>query len=253
MLSRFLKCTGLTLCVLGGCTAISIAPTCPNELRVGESGPVRANEENPGAIATYLWEVFPPEAGVFADPTAPNTTFEALVEVDVVIRLTASDGLFQVVSECSTQVQGFVGISVSLEADPDPALVGEPVTLTCTSVGEIDPAVLAIAQVDGGDVELTDVSDGVATFTPTQIGDLTFRCVGESTTGQQSEAAFVTVGVTLSPPANDNDNENLNDNGADNDNTDDNENENENDNASDNENTNENENGGGRKPPGSRN
>ena len=45
-----------TLCLLGlsGCTSISIAPLCPDELEVGESGTVRANERDPGAIPTYL-------------------------------------------------------------------------------------------------------------------------------------------------------------------------------------------------------
>ena len=91
---------------VGGCTGISIAPSCPNELKAGESAPLLANEINPGAIAKYLWEVVPPQVGRVTDPTKPSTTFEAVVEGDAVIRLTASDGLYQVISQCQTRVAG---------------------------------------------------------------------------------------------------------------------------------------------------
>lgn len=234
MPNRSSKWVVLILSALGGCTAISIAPTCPEELRVGESGTVRANEKDAGAIPTYRWEVFPSDAGVFEDSTATETAFEARKEVDVVIRLTASDGLYQVISQCSTRIRGAVAVAVALEASPNPALVGETVTLTCSSIGEGDAVALAIAQVEGDDVELTDVSDGVAEFTPTQIGDRTFRCVGENADGEQSEPAFVTVVVTSVPDGNENDN----DNGTDNENA----------NGNDNDNTNDNGNGG-RPPP----
>lgn len=232
MSNRCSKWVTLILSALGGCTAISIAPTCPEELRVGESGTVRANEMDAGAIPTYRWEVFPSDAGVFEDSTATETAFEARKEVDVVIRLTASDGLYQVISQCSTRIRGAIAVAVALEASPNPALVGETVTLTCSSIGEGDAVAPAIEQVEGDDVELTDVSDGVAEFTPTQIGDRTFRCVGESADGEQSEPAFVTVVVTSVPDGNENDN----DNGT------------ENENANDNDNTNDNGNGG-RPPP----
>ena len=91
---------------VGGCTGISIAPSCPNELKVGESAPLLAAEINPGAIAKYLWEVVPPQVGRVTDPTKPSTMFEALTEGDAVIRLTASDGLYQVISQCQTRVAG---------------------------------------------------------------------------------------------------------------------------------------------------
>jgi hypothetical protein len=91
---------------VGGCTGISVAPSCPNELRVGESAPLLANEINPGAIAKYLWEVVPPQVGQVTDPTKPSTTFKAVSEGDAVIRLTASDGLYQVISQCQTRVAG---------------------------------------------------------------------------------------------------------------------------------------------------
>lgn len=238
-LARFLSATLLILltCALTGCTAISIDPECPEELRVGESGTVLANEKDPGAVPTYLWEVFPAGAGVFDDETAPKATFTAQHEVDIVIRLTASDGLYQMVAQCSTRIRGAVGLAVALDADPASALVGETVALTCTSIGEDEAIALAITQVGAGLVELTRVSDGVSTFTPTQIGDLTFQCVGENADGRHSEPAPVSVSVTLSPSANENDN--TSDNG--NDNAADNENENINDN--------ENDNGDGGRPP----
>ena len=91
---------------LPACTGISIAPSCPNELQVGESAPVLANEINPGAIAKYVWEVIPPQIGRVTDPTKPSTMFEALAEGEAVIRLTASDGLYQVISQCQTRVAG---------------------------------------------------------------------------------------------------------------------------------------------------
>jgi len=99
----------LTILVLmgaGGCTGISVAPSCPNELAVGASAPLLANELNPGAIAEYVWEVIPPQLGKVTDPTKPSTMFEATSEGDAVIRLTASDGLYQVISQCQIRVAG---------------------------------------------------------------------------------------------------------------------------------------------------
>ena len=229
-------CLALWVCIFSGCTAISIAPTCPNELLVGESGPVRANEENPGGIATYLWEVFPANAGSFADSTTATTTFTASAAGETVVRLTASDGLFQVISECSIRIEGTLGVAVTFSADPNAATVGVEVVLPCPSAGTADAATLAIAQVDGGDVTLTSTQEGVATFTPTQIGDLIFQCVAESAGGAQSEPVLVTVGVSLAQDGNTNDNSNVNDNAGDNgnDNTSDNANDNAGDNANDN-------------------
>ena len=98
--------TLVALLTLGGCTGISVAPSCPNELQVGESAPLLANEINPGAIAKYLWEVIPPQLGQVTDPTKPSTMFKATSEGEAVIRLTASDGLYQVISQCQTRVAG---------------------------------------------------------------------------------------------------------------------------------------------------
>ena len=93
--------------VLCGCTGISIAPSCPNELKVGESAPLLAHEINPGAIAAYSWTVDPPFVGVVADPDSPSTMFEAVSEGNARVELTASDGLYQVMSFCTVRVAGF--------------------------------------------------------------------------------------------------------------------------------------------------
>ena len=98
---------------LGGCDSISIQPSCPVELAVGESGTVAANEQNPGAIPNYLWQVFPPDAGTFTDPQVPVTEFTALKEGEVVIRLTAGDGIYQVVSACTTHIEGQINGNVN--------------------------------------------------------------------------------------------------------------------------------------------
>ncbi len=91
---------------VAGCTGISIAPSCPNELQVNESAPVLANEINPGAVAKYFWDVTPVQIGRVTDPTKPSTMFTATGEGEAVVRLTASDGLFQVISQCSIRVAG---------------------------------------------------------------------------------------------------------------------------------------------------
>jgi len=186
--------------VLCGCTPISIAPVCPNSLRVGESGPVVSNVQDPKAIASYQWEAFPEGAGTFERPTAPDTRFTPSIEGDVVLRLTASDGLYQVISQCVTSVAGAVGASVALRAEPAAAIVGDIVTLTCSSNGTFDLSVFAITQTEGADVELTQESQSVATFTPLEIGDVTFRCVGETSSGAQTDPATVTITVNQTMP-----------------------------------------------------
>lgn len=190
--------------LLPGCTRITISPECPETLRVGESGNVRANELTPGAIATYLWEVFPAEAGTFSNASQPNTSFEAAMEGTATLRLTASDGLFQVIDECTTTISGVEGAGVAMSANPNPALVGDTVTLTCTDNGTLPAVVLAITQTDGGNVDLSQTGSGTASFITTEIGDLEFRCVGEAEGGVQSEPAFVTISVTQSDPDDDN-------------------------------------------------
>ena len=206
------------LCILSGCTSISVEPSCPDELEVGQSGTVMANERNPGEIPTYAWEAFPADAGTFNDSSAPNTSFLAQKEGEVVIRLTASDGLYQMIAECRITVVPSVDVSVSFQVDPDPAVLGESAILFCSSVGETEAVTLTLEQVDGPMVTLSPLSEGVATFTPQEIGELAFSCVGATEEGRQSEPSVVTVSVTASPNGNGNDNTNENDNGTDNEN-----------------------------------
>ena len=89
---------------LVGCGRISIAPSCPQDLRVGEAGAVDANVRDPGAIPSYLWQVIPSDIATLDDPLSPTTTFTASAAGEATFRLTASDGIFQVVSECRTTV-----------------------------------------------------------------------------------------------------------------------------------------------------
>lgn len=193
----------------GGCTSISVAPSCPDVLEVGASGEVRANEQNPGAIPTYRWEVTPPDAGSFANPTESNTVFLAAAEGDAVIRLTAADGLFQVVDECRVTVSGFVDVALSLQSVPPTATVGEPVLLVCLSTGQTPVGMLAIVQTGGPAVDLTGAA-GTGQFTPTEVATLTFTCAGEDVDGTPSPPAVLTVPVVAAPA----DNANVNANGA---------------------------------------
>jgi len=200
-MSRFGRRHQLTITLgvlaLSGCTGISIEPSCPNELRVGESGVVLANEQNTGAIARYFWEVIPPGVGRFTDPLAPSTTFEALAEGEAILRLTASDGLYQVISQCQTRV--IAGeVEVALSADPRSPTVGDEVTLTCTSVGGAEAVSFVIDQLDGTPLDITPVSEGVATVSPDATGEYTFRCTGEDADGSRSDPAV--LDVTIRPP-----------------------------------------------------
>lgn len=177
-----------------------MAPTCPDELEAGESRTVKANETNPGAIPTYLWEVFPADAGTFVDPSAPETMFQATKEGDATIRLTAADGLYQVVGECQTLVIASTVVDVLLEVHPDPPIVGETATLTCTSIGDREATTLTWEEVDdASSVTLTVTGEGEADFTPLEVGELTFRCTGTSEDGQRRVTRALTVTVTEAP------------------------------------------------------
>ena len=202
-----------------GCTSISIQPSCPNELTVGESGRVAANELTPGAIATYLWQVFPADAGTFDDPTLPTTTFQAANTGEVLIRLTASDGLYQVISSCVTSIVEPADVAVSLIANVTEAAVDEPITLTCTSIGASVAIDLFIVRVSGAAGTLTEVLAGTGEFRATESGVATFSCTGTDTNGEQSSPATVTVTISAgtnggNANANDNGNGNTNDNGG---------------------------------------
>lgn len=178
-----------------GCTSISIEPSCPDALRVGESGIVAAHEENPGEIAQYVWEVLPSDAGTVEDPDQPQTTFTALQEGTVVLRLTASDGIYQVQSQCTTLITALT-LTVTLEATPDAAEVGETVLLTCASVGPTEAAEFIFTQTGGEPVELTDFLPGVAAFVPEQAGELSFECVGADAAGVTGLPGSVSVSIT---------------------------------------------------------
>lgn len=201
----------LMLTVAGGCTSISVAPSCPSELELGESGSVWANEQNPGGIPSYKWEVLPAGAGTFADSAKANTSFHAEQPGDAVLRLTASDGLFQVVGECRLTIQGVSGVAVSLSVDPDPIVIGGTAILFCASVGETQAVTRTLEQTDGDTVTLSPISEGVATFIPDQIGDLSFSCTGESEAGDRGPPSTVSVSVVAAADGNANDN--TNDNG----------------------------------------
>ena len=213
------------------CTGISVQPSCPASLRVGESGTVQANEVDPGAIPRYQWEVIPDDAGTLDNPNQPSTTFEAAKAGTVRFRITAADGLYQVISECETEILES-GVEVDFQADRENAAVGETVALTCTSTGEVDAATFTITQVDGQLVDL-EQENGVATYAPDVTDVRTFQCVGRTSTGAGSDPVLVTVGIS-NEPVDDNTNDNTADNTNDNASTD-----NQNDNTTeDNENDN---------------
>lgn len=192
-------CCFLALGAASGCTRISVAPNCPTQLDVGETHDFEANERTPGAIATYRWEVSPDAAGTFDDEEDKDTTFEAEQNGMAVIRLTASDGLFQVIAECRVQI-GSSGPPVDLSTEARSPTVGSAVTLTCESSGSPVATTLVIDQLDGPPVTLASTSPGVSTFTPQAAGQYTFRCVGSDDSGESGEPANLTVTVTGTRP-----------------------------------------------------
>lgn len=194
-----------------GCWSISITPQCPAALDIGESGVVRAQATNTGPFPIYSWEVVPAGAGTLTDSSLPVTQFSASEPGHVILRLTASDGMFQVISECSTRIIGTP--QVVLTASAAQADTGDTITLTCTDTGSIESLAKHVSQTNGPTVTFTPVSEGVVRFTPTTAGSLTFLCVGEGPSGDRSNASSVTVTVTEDPTgANDNVNDNQNDN-----------------------------------------
>ena len=203
----------VVVALCAGCTSISIQPSCPNELAVGESGRVAANELTPGEIATYLWQVFPADAGTFDNPSLATTTFKAAKTGEVLIRLTASDGLYQVISSCVTSIVEPADVAVSLTADVTEAAVDEPVGLTCTSIGASVALDVTIVQVGGAAGILTEVLVGTSEFRATESGEATFSCTGIDINGERSAPATVTVTITGGTNGG-NGNDNTNDNGG---------------------------------------
>jgi hypothetical protein len=218
--SRPVRWCAVVVLGLGGCTSVSVDPECPNELEVGQSANVWANEKNPGAVPTYKWVAVPSDAGTFGDPTAADTTFKALKEGDVVLRLTATDGLYQWVGECQVTIgapPAPVDASVLLTVDPDPVVVGETAILFCSTTGEVEATTRTLEQTAGATVTLSPLSEGVATFVAAEVGDLAFQCIGVTDAGAQTEPSEVAVSVVAAPDDNDNTNDNDNNNTNDND------------------------------------
>lgn len=184
-------------CALAGCGRITVAPTCPQTLAVGESGLASANPTDPGAVPTYEWEVVPAAAGTFSDPTAENTTFTAAKEGTAILRLTASDSIYLVLGQCQVVVAASSGVEVALTADVASPLVGDTITLTCESTGETAAVSTSFEQTGGAAVGLTPIGGGgQATFVPAEAGDFAFRCTGFSPGGAASESADLTVTVS---------------------------------------------------------
>lgn len=182
-----------------GCTRISVDPNCPSELGVGDSHEFQANERTPGAIATYFWEVSPAAAGAFDDEESKDPTFEAEQAGAAVIRLIASDGLFQVIAECRVQI-GSSGPPVDLSTDARTPTVGGAITLSCESSGDPEATSFSIDQLDGPLVMLSGTEEGIRTFTAQAAGQYTFRCVGTDATGESGPPSNLTVTVTGTRP-----------------------------------------------------
>ncbi len=190
----------ISLVFMAGCKdPISIQPSCPAELEVGESGQLFSNVQNPGAIATYRWRIFAVESarGEIDDPTAPDPIFTAQQPGKVFLQLTARDGLWEAESQCETEIIASTKLVVMFEADPTTAAPGETVTLTCSDIGGIEVVEFRITQPDGDEVELQETeTDGVVEFdAPDEAGELEFQCVGLDAEDNESDPATVTVTV----------------------------------------------------------
>jgi len=188
----------LVLLSAAGCKEpIAIQPSCPATLEVGQSGEVFSNVENPGAAARYRWEAIPSGAGVFADASAADTRFSARAAGRAFLRLTASDGLFQVISECETNIVPSDEVVVELAVEPDEVAPGEEVTLTCSDIGTPEVVEFVVTQTDGAAVELQEQAFGVFEFTaPDEDDVLAFECVGSDEDGNESAAATASVTVS---------------------------------------------------------
>ena len=186
--------SAIVLCATAGCFRISVAPSCPSQMDVGETAPVSANPMTPGEIPTYSWSVTPAGAGSFANDNAALTTFNALAPGVATLTVVGSDGLFQDVGECVVTIGGDGALVIALFASPSSPSTGEQVELTCGALAG-SPDTLTIDQLNGPSVALTSAGSGVSIFTPDQTGVYTFRCIGEAD-GAQSDPATVTVSVS---------------------------------------------------------
>ena len=187
--------------LINACTGISIAPSCPNELEVDESGVIAANVINPGAVAWYEWQAIPADAGSFDDRTQPITRFTASKTGEVTIQLTAGDGLYLVQSACKISVVGAqspggLGIVVSLSANPPQPETGGVVTVTCRSIGDIPAVSFDIQRVAGLEFEFDRFSPNSIRFVPTETGSVTFQCFGQATDGTEGNPATLMLNIT---------------------------------------------------------
>ncbi len=200
--SQTIRLSGICFASLGlivgaGCKEpIAIQPSCPAEMEVGQSGIVLSAVENPGSAARYRWEAIPSSAGVFANANAADTTFTARAPGTAFLRLTASDGLFQVISECETTIVASEDVVVAFEAEPDEVDSGDTVTLTCSDIGTPEVVEFVITQTEGETVELDEQDFGEFEFTAPDGDDvLEFECVGSDADGNESRVARVSVTV----------------------------------------------------------
>lgn len=188
--------TALVCCVtpaVPACTGISIAPTCPNELEVGESATVTGNVQDPGQVPTYEWTVDPANLGSFNPANAPVTTFTAARAGDAILQLTATDGVYLVQSECTTHITA-APIVVTLRASPTAPVTGDAVVLICESDATVDT--FTIRQTSGPTVTLANLQPGRVRFDAVQRGDYGFECVGATLEGEESDPVSLTVTVS---------------------------------------------------------
>lgn len=98
---------GAVLVLAQGCyQPISIQPSCPAELKVGQIGRLLSGAKNAGEVATFLWEVEPDDLARISNPGIADPLVLAQKPGTAVFTLTASDGLFQVISQCETEIKG---------------------------------------------------------------------------------------------------------------------------------------------------
>jgi len=180
---------------LGGCTRITHSPQCPQQAGVGETVNIGAVVANPGAVPRYLWEVIPTGAGTFADEHSVVTTFTPSAAGQITLQLGAADGLFMYINQCIVEVIS-ARPEVSLLVNPEEAVIGNSVLMTCTSVGDEPAAGFTITQTTGETVELTPILPGIVAFDADTVGTFTFECVGTSTNGVASEPVVGTTTVT---------------------------------------------------------
>ncbi len=181
---------------LGGCTRITHTPQCPEQAGVGEAVDIGAVVDNPGAVPRYFWEVIPEDGGTFADERAVSTTFTPDAGGQITLQLSAADGLFMFINQCVIEVID-TDVEVSLLVNPEEAVIGNSVLITCSSVGD-DPSVdFTITQTAGETVELTPIlPPSIVAFDAEVVGTFTFECVGESIDGVATEPAVGTVTVS---------------------------------------------------------